>query len=54
MEQKVFSGIAGERQDLRFPSEGVKKFVPVMLTPYDASLGVDFEGFSALIDFYIA
>lgn len=54
MEQKVFSGITGERQALRFPSEDMKKFVPVMLTPYNASLGVDFEGLSALIDFYIA
>ena len=29
-----------------------KKFVPVMLTPFDAGLRIDFEGLSRLIDFY--
>ncbi|MFC5408234.1 dihydrodipicolinate synthase family protein [Larkinella bovis] len=31
---------------------GVKKFVPVMITPFDASLKIDYDTLSRLIDFY--
>lgn len=31
-----------------------KKFVPVMITPYDKNLKIDFEALSKLIDFYLS
>lgn len=42
------SGIKG------IPGSAEKKFVPVMITPFNASLKIDFDALSRLVDFYMA
>jgi 4-hydroxy-tetrahydrodipicolinate synthase len=43
-----------EQERLIFAEKKEKKFVPVMITPYDAGGKIDFNGVSRLIDFYLA
>ena len=53
-EQKAFSAELPLNLDKTHPvMKSDKKFVPVMLTPFDAGLRIDFEGLSRLIDFYL-
>ena len=40
--------------NIKFLKDKKKKFVPVMLTPFDSNLKIDFEALSKLTDFYLA
>jgi 4-hydroxy-tetrahydrodipicolinate synthase len=49
------TGLSGLDQSVNWPLKTPeKKFVPVMITPYDAKSAIDYDAVSRLIDFYLA
>ena len=52
--QNVFASALRAQTIKRCMDSDVKKFVPVMVTPYTSDLKIDFDALSKLIDFYTA